>query len=165
MVLISLKTYWEKELKKNKSKEQVQINRILDQILDSKNEFCAKGGFQKQDLLLNIEFGDYLFYSLDKGKVNAFAITVDQPGSYDIWDPTLYAKPHGVFYISVICSQVKGKGFSILEEMKHYARDILLRTSLRLTYIDVPKLILTYKSWGFMITNRSKHEMTLELIS
>lgn len=160
---ISLKIYWEKERLKL---EQDIHNCWIDQIVLPESGLYARasdGSIHPDDCRRAIEFGEYLFVSVNNktNNVNAFAICVDHATiNYNIWQNDKFSAVGGSFEISLICSKIRGQGAILINAIKNFSKFTLFRTHIQLIVNKKnKKLIEYYKSHGF----ESKSSTTIHL--
>ncbi len=167
--VISLKIYWDQERRNIKTKSQILHNNWIDQIFSPASNLSSKavGYFTIYDFKLAIEYGEYLFVSLNsKNEIRAFAVCVDYPSSnFHLWGHS-FSKTHGFCEISILCSKVTGEGAKLLKEIAEFCKITLLRPNIQ---IDVTKtnevLIKYYTNLGFSkIKSNYKHLERMKLL-
>ncbi len=165
--VISLKEYWFNESNEVNDQRQKFINHCLDQIVAPDSIFCKTKEliFGKESILKLIEYGDYIFLSVDKKtkKVDAFAVCMDKNVlKPNVWLDQIMDK-HGTFEIALICSVVPQKAKKVFDTVVRFAKKILLRNQIQLESLNIPKLIQLYESWGFVQTDSKNHILTFKL--
>ncbi len=147
--LIPLKLYWFCEQTHIEKTRQKTWNKHIDLLLNKK--ICRYNIFNKDEILRNIEYGDYLFVAVENSKLVAFAICQDHPSpTYNIWKPN-FSKRHGSFEISMICSSIPGTGQLLVNEISQFASSMLIRTQLEMVAVN-SELVKHYSTnFGFVV--------------